>query len=50
MHSARGQTDLRQALKQTLRRRIAPAAFGHEPIPHLDFLLARLTAARERPA
>src|SRR2546429_9344239 len=28
---------------------VAPAVFGHEPIPHFDFLLTRLTAMLERP-
>jgi hypothetical protein len=49
LHRARWQADLRQTLIQPLRPGIAPAAFGHERIPHFDFLLARLTAIRERP-
>src|SRR5439155_1231889 len=49
LHRARWQADLRQTLIQPLRPGIAPAIFGHEPIPHFDFVLARLTAMLERP-
>src|SRR2546425_9211503 len=48
-HHARRQTNLRQPLMQSLRPGIVPAVFGHEPIPHFDFLLTRLTAMRECP-
>src|SRR6266498_4941455 len=49
LHRARRQADLGQALIQSLRPGIAPAAFGHECIPHFDFLIARLAAMSERP-
>ena len=49
LHRAGWQADLREALVQSLRTGIAPAAFGHERIPHLDLLLARLPAMCECP-
>jgi hypothetical protein len=43
------QADLGKAFVQPLRPGIAPAALGHERIPHLDLLIVRLAAMLERP-
>jgi hypothetical protein len=49
LHRSRRQPNLSQPFMQSLRARIAPAAFGHKCVPDFDFFLARLPAIFECP-
>src|SRR5258705_12448434 len=47
LYRAGRQADLGETLIQALRAGVAPAALGHERIPHFDRLIIRLTTVLE---
>jgi hypothetical protein len=49
LHGAGWQADFGEALVQSLRAGIAPAALGHERVPDLDFVVGGLAAMRKCP-
>src|SRR5438552_10109692 len=49
LHGAWRQADFGEALVQSLRAGIAPAALGHECVPNFDFVVGGLAAMRKCP-